>query len=224
MDVYLDMTGTITDMDSENFALLKLAESIAKHFEMEHSPKEVMEKIEKYRKPFMDKRAVEYTPIRILVIDAVAHILNRKLNNEERNWIEKRYVDVHAQYVRLAEGAKEGLLKIREIANHMGIITDGDRPYTEALVESLNIENLFDSITTAEDVGVGKPNPLIFKHAMMLGKSAKKVHVGDSERRDVFGAKEAGMIAIKIGRETKYGDYLASNLKDAANIIAKIRP
>ena len=222
MDVFLDMTGTITDMKSEDLAILKLSESIGKKFNIPVSPEEILYKIEKYRKPYMDRRDKEYTPIRFLILEAVKRLSPQPLSEKDSYWVITEYSRIHAIYVRLAPGAREGLKKIRRIAKHVGIITDGDRPYTEKLLYALDIANLFDSVTTAEDAGVGKPNPKIFKMALTNSNSEPKIYVGDSENRDIDGAKHIGMIAIKIGEKTEHGDYLARNLKDAAKIIAKI--
>ncbi|NPA74739.1 MAG: HAD family hydrolase [Euryarchaeota archaeon] len=219
MDIFLDMTGTITDMDSENFAILKLAEKIQKRFRIPMSAEEVLQKIEEYRKPRMDKRDVEYVPIRFLILEAVKSIAPEPLCANDSYWVLDEYANVHAKYVKLAPKAKEGLKKLRGLAEHMGVITDGDRPYTEKLLQALGIASLFDSITTAEDAGVGKPNPKIFQMALQNSVSEPRLYIGDSEKRDMFGAKRAGMLAIKIGKSTVHGDYTADNLVEAARII-----
>jgi putative hydrolase of the HAD superfamily len=131
------------------------------------------------------------------------------------------YAEVHAKYVKLAPGAIEGLNKMRNLAEHMGVITDGDRPYTEKLLDSLGIRHMFDSVTTAEDAGVGKPNPRIFNVALEHSRSQPKVYVGDSEKRDVVGAKRVGMVAVKIGNSSENADYVAHNLLEAAELIER---
>jgi len=221
VDVFLDMTGTITDMESENLAMLKLAERIKRRFSLDMSAEEIAKKIDEFRKPFMERRDVEYVPIRYLVLEAVKNIVPKRLCTEESYWILDEYTKVHGEYVRLAPGAKEGLRRIRERAEHMGIITDGDRPYTEKLLESLGISDIFDSITTAEDAGVGKPNIKIFQMALKNSKSDVKFYIGDSESRDMKGGKSTGMRTIKIGDWTKYGDYTARDLVEASKIIEK---
>ncbi len=219
MDVFLDMTGTITDMESENLAMLKLAERLKKRFAIPLEPREIVERIEEYRKPSMDKRDKEYTPIRYLVLEAVKKISPRRLCSSDAYWVLDEYSKVHGEFVRLAPNALEGLKKLRGMAEHMGVITDGDRPYTENLLENLGIADFFDSVTTAEDAGVGKPNPKIFQMALKNSKSEPKVYIGDSEKRDMKGAKGVGMITVKIGDFTKYGDHLARDLLEAARVI-----
>ncbi len=222
MDVYLDMTGTITDMRSENFAMYKLAEEIKHRFAMSLSADEVLSKIEEYRKPIMEQRDKEYVPIRHLVLEAVERLVSRPLGADNSYWILNEYSAVHSRYVKLAPGALEGLQVIRKVAKHMGLITDADRPFTERLLNSLEIAKFFDSITTAEDVGVGKPNPKIFEEALKHGFSKLKIYIGDSERRDVKGAKRVGMIVIKIGKFSESADYIAPNLLEAAKIIQNL--
>jgi len=198
MDIFLDMTGTITDKESENLAMLKLAERVKKRFSIPLEPEEIVRKIEEYRKPFMDKRDRDYVPIRYLVFEAIKEISPKKLCASDSYWILDEYTRVHGEFVRLAPNAMEGLKRMRGMAEHMGIITDGDRPYAENLLESLGIRELFDSITTAEDAGVGKPNPKIFLEALKHSRSEPKFYIGDSEKRDMKGAKEVGMVTIKI--------------------------
>ena len=221
MDVFLDMTGTITDMNSENLAFLKMSEEIAREFSINIPAEELADKIKEYRRPFMEKRAEKYIPIRHLIADSVEKIIGRRLSEEERKKIHQIYEDFHARYVQLAPGALEGLKIIRNMASTMGIVTDADTPYTEKVIRALGIENLFDCIITAEDAGVGKPNPKIFQIAMNCGKSKVKIFVGDSEKRDIKGAKDVGFITVKIGERTTMADFLAKDLPEAAEIIRK---
>ncbi len=222
MDVYLDMTGTITDMESENFAMYQLAEEIKKRFAIPLSTAEVLRRIEEYRKPIMERRDKEYVPIRHLVLEAVKKIVPRPLCANDSYWILDEYSAVHSRYVKLAPEALEGLQVIRKVAKHMGLITDADRPFTDRLLKSLGISKFFNSITTAEDVGVGKPNPRIFAEALKNGSSKLKIYIGDSEKRDVKGAKGVGMIVIKIGKISQSADYTATNLLEAAKIIQNL--
>jgi len=219
MDVFLDMTGTLTDMESENYALLKLAEEIKKRFSLKLSEEEILQRIENYRKPYMEKRHQEYTPIRFLILEAAKNIVPKTLCASDSFWIIDTYSDIHAKYVKLAKNALEGLRRIRKIASHVGMITDADRPFTDKLLNSLNIKQFFDSVTTAEDVGVGKPNRRIFEEAIKKSSSSSKIYVGDSEFRDMLGAKNVGMITIKIGNDSKLADHVVKDLLEASKII-----
>ncbi len=222
VDVFFDMTGTITDMQSENYAFVKMCEELIKEFKINIPAEILAEKIKEYRKPFMECRAERYIPIRFLIADGIERIAGIKLSEDEREKVYRIYEDSHAKYVRLQNGAMDALRKIRKVADFMGIVTDADRPYTEKVLRALGIEKLFDCVITAEDAGVGKPNPKIFTMAHNCGRSNPKIFVGDSEQRDIAGAKQVGFLTIKIGKETDRGDYLASGLIDVARIIAQI--
>jgi len=219
MDIFLDLTGTLTDMESEDYAMLKLAEKIKKRFSLDMDAEEILRRIEEYRKPYMDKRHISYTPIRFLVLEAVRRIVPKRLCANDSYWIIDEYSSIHAKYVKLAPNALEGLKILRKIARHMGLITDADRPFTDRLLSSLKIVDFFDSVTTAEDVGIGKPNPRIFQEAMKKGTSNIRIYIGDSEKRDISGAKNVGMIAIKIGGDSRLADYVAKDLMNAARFI-----
>ncbi len=60
------------------------------------------------------------------------------------------------------------------------------------------ILHFFDKVITSESVGVKKPNPKIFHHAMKLaGTSARNsIMIGDNYEADILGAKQVGMQAI----------------------------
>ena len=222
MDIFLDMTGTITDMESENYAFLKMSEAIGKRFSIDISSEEIMRHILNYRKPYMEKRHIEYYPIRNLIVRAIEQLLPRKLSSEEALWIMNTYAEFHAKYVKLAPEAMNALKKMRSICSHMGLITDADTPYTMKVLSALKIESFFDSVVTAEDAGVGKPNPKIFRIALQKSSEKIKIYIGDSEQRDIVGAKRMGMIVIKIGETSNLADYVAFNLKEAAEIIENL--
>ncbi len=224
MDVFFDFTGTLTTMESENKAFAIFVERIKNRLSINMDTPTLIRKIEEYRLPLMEQRDKHYTPIRYLILQAVEHITGKKLCAEDSFWIMDEYARVHSEYLELAPGAAGNLKKLKSEANHLGLITDADRPYTERALKSLGIIEIFDSITTAEDAGIGKPNPRIFELALKNAHSPVKIYVGDNEKRDIVGAKNVGMIAIKVGSESSVADYNAKDVTQAVEIIlTKIR-
>jgi putative hydrolase of the HAD superfamily len=61
-----------------------------------------------------------------------------------------------------------------------------------------NIGDYFQNIIISEVVGVNKPDPKIFEHALNLAGAGKSVSlmIGDSLEADVYGALNFGMDAI----------------------------
>ena len=56
----------------------------------------------------------------------------------------------------------------------------------------------FDAIITSESVGVKKPNPKVFHHALEITNANQEnsIMIGDSLEADIFGAINIGMPAI----------------------------
>ena len=59
-----------------------------------------------------------------------------------------------------------------------------------------------DSITISGDVGVGKPDPKIFQAALdgLAVQAEKVIMVGNSLKRDIAGAQQAGIRAVWVNR------------------------
>jgi putative hydrolase of the HAD superfamily len=73
------------------------------------------------------------------------------------------------------------------------------------LLEQFRLDRYFEIIVISSEIGFAKPSPVIFEHAAKkLGIAPENiVHVGDSAREDVAGAKAAGAGALLIDRDKK---------------------
>ncbi|MEM6424606.1 MAG: HAD family hydrolase [Cyanobacteria bacterium P01_D01_bin.128] len=83
----------------------------------------------------------------------------------------------------------------------LGIISNFDsRIYS--VLESLELESFFESVTISTEVGAAKPDGKIFEAALQKhGCSPEDAwHVGDSREMDYEGAKAAGLHGIWIQR------------------------
>jgi putative hydrolase of the HAD superfamily len=61
-------------------------------------------------------------------------------------------------------------------------------------------------VVTSKEVGVDKPNPLIFQAALQRAvvDASEAVHVGDQYKMDVVGARGVGINPILIDRYNLY--------------------
>ncbi len=106
-----------------------------------------------------------------------------------------------------------GVLKgLKERGYELGIVSNFDsRLFT--ILRGLGLAELFDTVTISSLAHAAKPAPKIFQHA--LDKHAMDaedaVHVGDSRRDDVEGARKAGLQAVLIERESQLSSS-ASNI------------
>ncbi|GGH17187.1 YjjG family noncanonical pyrimidine nucleotidase [Mucilaginibacter phyllosphaerae] len=78
------------------------------------------------------------------------------------------------------------------------LISNGFKESTEMKVAGTNLSPYFQNIIISEVVGVNKPDPAIFKHAIELAGATipESVMIGDSIEADIRGAMGVGMDAI----------------------------
>jgi FMN phosphatase YigB (HAD superfamily) len=103
----------------------------------------------------------------------------------------------------LAESIEDCLRALRANGVRIGIVCDVGMTPSSALIrllEDRGMLRLFDHWSFSDDVGVYKPDPAIFRHALAgLGDPSpdRVAHVGDRTRTDVAGALGMGMVAIR---------------------------
>ncbi len=70
------------------------------------------------------------------------------------------------------------------------------------VLSATGVAELVDHVVTSAELGVAKPDPTIFAHALgLVGVAASDaLHVGDSVEADVAGAWAAGVEAVLIAR------------------------
>ncbi len=128
----------------------------------------------------------------------------------------------HAELV-LAEGIRECLVALREAGVKLGIICDVGFTASAILRDHLirhGLLPLFDHWSFSDEVGVYKPAPEIFEHALegLGGPVPERVaHVGDMRRTDVAGALAMGMVAV---RYTGISDDDSQPEPEAHHVIA----
>ncbi len=103
----------------------------------------------------------------------------------------------------LADSIEDCLRALRANGVRIGIVCDVGMTPSSALIrllEDRGMLRLFDHWSFSDDVGVYKPDPAIFRHALAgLGDLSpdRVAHVGDRTRTDVAGALGMGMVAVR---------------------------
>lgn len=110
----------------------------------------------------------------------------------------ERYNAYRVKYFTLFPGAIEVLRSLRERGVKLGIVTNGLSETHREKIALLQISEYFDAIFLSDEVGMVKPDPLLFAHACRTlgGAPAHAAMVGDRYERDVHGAMEAGLYTI----------------------------
>ena len=110
----------------------------------------------------------------------------------------ERYIQVSPYQTNLFPGTVETLTELKQNNHQLHIITNGFKEVQFIKLENSGILNYFDDILCSEEVGVNKPNPLVFKKALERtnAKSMESIMIGDDFNADVLGAEKCGIRGI----------------------------
>lgn len=102
------------------------------------------------------------------------------------------------KYLELFPGALDVLRGLKASGYALGLLTNGFAETHREKIAILQIGELFDAIFIADEVGMLKPDPLLFAHACMKLASApaRSAMVGDRYERDIRGALRAGLFTV----------------------------
>jgi putative hydrolase of the HAD superfamily len=103
-------------------------------------------------------------------------------------------------YLQLWPGALELLQNLRAAGHKLGLITNGFAETHREKIALLKLEDAFDEIFIADEIGLLKPDPRLFTLAcerlgIAPGASAM---VGDRYERDIRGAHALGMFTVWV--------------------------
>jgi HAD superfamily hydrolase (TIGR01549 family) len=110
----------------------------------------------------------------------------------------ERYNAYRAKYYALFPGTVDLLRALRERGMRLGIVTNGLSETHREKIALLQLGEYFDAIFLSDEVGMVKPDPLLFAHAchVLRGAPAAAAMVGDRYDRDIRGAAEAGLYTV----------------------------
>jgi HAD superfamily hydrolase (TIGR01549 family) len=103
----------------------------------------------------------------------------------------------------LTPSVADVLVHLRQAGVRLGIVCDVGLTASDVLRDYLDhagVLGLFDHWSFSDEVGVYKPDPVIFDHALTglgVGDPSRAAHVGDLRRTDVAGARAAGMVSVR---------------------------
>ena len=137
-------------------------------------------------------------------IEAVLDMLGHSPSAEVRQRIIDAYVGAGREVdIDLTDNIGDTLEALKAAGLRIGIICDVALTPSTTLRHLLDRHGLlghFDHWSFSDEVGVYKPDPAIFNHALAgLGgvDPADAAHIGDLRRTDVAGARAMGMLALR---------------------------
>ena len=145
-----------------------------------------------YREDKVDKKNLKFARLndtfKALGIDVSAAVVH-KLSDD--------YITYLSTFNHLFPGTIE-LLEFLFAKYKLHIITNGFKEAQQAKLNQSNIDHYFLTVTNSEMVGVKKPNPKIFHHALHMANATieNSIMIGDNLEADILGALNIGMDAI----------------------------
>ena len=106
----------------------------------------------------------------------------------------------------------------------LGIISNGSSKAQNDKIDYIKVRNQFDSIIVSDDVGVQKPDKQIYMLSCVSleVKPDEAVFVGDYYKKDIIGAKGAGLHAIwypNASDKLHSYEYTIKRLSELLNIL-----
>lgn len=165
-----------------------------------------------YREEKIDKASLRYgrlsdtfKELKYAVTDDLIH----KLSED--------YIAFLTTYNHLFDNAVEILDYLNPNYN-LHIITNGFKEVQYGKLEKAKIHQYFNTVTNSEMVGVKKPNPKIFNHALHIANAVpqESLMIGDNYEADILGALNIGLDAICFNY---HNEVLDDNIKQIKDLI-----
>lgn len=122
----------------------------------------------------------------------------------------------HAEAWQVFADARDSLPKLRAAGLRLAVVSNFDARLPRLLADA-GLADCFEAVVYSEEVGVEKPHPAIFEELLerLQLQPARVLHVGDSRRDDVEGARAVGIKALWLTRGSPRGDLRSLDELDA---------
>ncbi|MFD1293543.1 YjjG family noncanonical pyrimidine nucleotidase [Lutibacter holmesii] len=214
--IFFDLDHTLWDFETNSDIAFQ---TIFKQHNVEVS----LEKFLNYYKPINQKYwslyakdKVSKEELRVGRLKDTFKKINFTASNTLIDHLSVDYIKVLPDSNLLFDGAHD-LLDHLKPNYELHIITNGFNEVQYKKLEKSNLTKYFKSIITSEDVGVKKPNPIIFQHALATAKATSKesIMIGDNWEADIMGAKNAGFDVIYCNFNN---EPVSQNIKSVSNL------
>ncbi len=195
--VFFDLDHTLWDFDkNSSLAFQMIFEKYRVGFSL-NDFLEIYQPINmKYWKLYREERVSKQELRRGRLMDAFS-AFNKEFSIDAIDNMSDDYIAFLPYNNHLINGAKE-LLEYLNPKYNLHIITNGFMEVQNNKLSSSGIKHYFKTVTNSEEVGVKKPNPIIFKHAIEISgaKTNNSIMIGDNYEADILGAEALGLKTI----------------------------
>ena len=132
------------------------------------------------------------------------------------------YWDTLLEEARPSEGIHEVMAFLKEKDIRIGIGTDMTAAVQFEKLIRLNLLSYIDFMVSSEEAGAEKPDKIFFALCLKKSCSAPEecLFVGDSPKKDVFGAQNAGMQAVWFRPQGKDPEQNIHQIRDMKELIS----
>ena len=126
--------------------------------------------------------------------------------NQRAKLVREWFDDGYDPAVTIAPGSIKILNWLKEQGYTLGVISNRSQPFHDVL-EQLQISQFFDYTLAAGEIGIWKPNPLIFSHFITQFEDLSPeecIYVGDNYFADGLGARAAGLFPVLFDPDNIY--------------------
>lgn len=196
-DIFFDLDHTLWDFDKNSMLAFKRV------FNKESIPISINDFLAVYEpinfnywKLFREDKVTK-TELRRGRLSQSFEAFNMHFNTKKLDKLAELYIEELPGENFLFKGAIP-ILDYLKTNYSLHIITNGFNDVQHKKLENSGIKKYFSTITTSEEVGVKKPNPLIFHSALEKAKTPaiSSLMIGDTFEADILGAEAVGMQTI----------------------------
>ena len=195
--IFFDLDHTLWDFDRNS----KLAfEALFRHYDINLELDKFLEVYEPINYAYWAKFRVEEISKLDLrrgrLSDSFAQF-GRSFSNIELDAMAEFYIEELPKNNHLFDGVIQALEELHPNYD-LHIITNGFHNVQHNKLNQSGLIQYFNTITTSEEVGLKKPNPVIFKKALEKAKAkpGESLMVGDTFEADILGAEAVGMYTL----------------------------
>lgn len=218
--VFWDIGGVILDIESVQAAHREFVETLVTDYPTDHSAADALEiwrtTVGEY---FREREGTEFRAARDAYDLAVGKILDEPV--DAADW-RATFDEALAANVRPNPDAVEAIERLADVDVHQGVISDVDDEEGRWLLEHFGVREHFDAVTTSEEVGRTKPDPVMFETALEKADvdPERSVMIGDRHEHDVRGSSDLGMTAVGYGLDSgEEADYLVDDLRELPGLL-----
>jgi len=116
------------------------------------------------------------------------------------------YSEIYRKKNSRKEEIKRTLKRLKRMGKKLAVFSDGRKFDVETAMRLHGFSKQFDFIIASEEIGIEKPNPLVFKFLIKKIKESPEniVYIGDYPIKDIKGAKRVRMKVILYIPPKKY--------------------